>query len=614
MRKLFLRTLSVFALAWATSTQAEPFADFARAHRDALLLSTYVTVETAHQMATDPAVQADSLRALDAVGISKIYFETARGCPALPREEMIALRDFYTAHGYAVAAGLATHPSQPGFGTRADRGLAWFNYQSPATQQALDQNVRDSAAVFDELILDDFFCSGDESPESDAVRRGREWGTYRRDLLTGLAQSHVITPAKQVNPNCTVIIKFPQWYDLFDRYGYDPEREPQLFDRVFVGTEARGPHTQRFGFTQPSEGFNNFRWLAACSGKKIGGAWFDFVDSNPEEYVDHAWMSVLAGARELVLFSFPSLLKPDPGLDTLRRDFPKLVKLAAAVAESPPVGVMAYKPPNSPAGNDIYLFDHLAMLGIPLVPTPSFPADSSVSLLPTQAAADTNLLKKLTLAIKPGKTFVFTPGLLATAPDGEALSRLAGVQWPRELTPLNASHVRLPEDDLPVPRTLDLATRLKPVAARVVLSAVVQGELVPLLTELEKDYCRFLVLNVRAYGAADFLATGEYLLSPRDLGLADLPQPVCNILRRSIAGVYVGDADLPSRATIHSLGDAGWLVQNFRENPMTLTLTSPVAQFDRFKLHEIKTDKNRLLTVEIAPHSEIWLAPISSKE
>lgn len=614
MGNSFFRTIPVLALLWAASACAESFAEYARVHRDTLLLSTYVTVETAHKMATDPAVQAESLRALDAVGISKIYFETARGCPALPREEMIALRDFYTAHGYAVAAGLATHPSQPGFGTRADRGLAWFNYQSPATQQALEQNVRDTAAVFDELILDDFFCSGDESPESDTARRGREWGIYRRDLLTGLAQSHVITPAKQVNPNCTVIIKFPQWYDLFDRYGYDPEREPQLFDRIFVGTEARGPHTQRFGFTQPSEGFNNFRWLAACSGKKIGGAWFDFVDSNPEEYVDHAWMSVLAGARELVLFSFPSLLKPDLGLDTLRRDFPKLVKLAAAVAENPAVGVMAYKPPNSPAGNDIYLFDHLAMLGIPLIPTPTFSADAPVTLLSTQAAADAALLKKLTLAIKPGKTFVFTPGLLASSPDGEALSRLAGVQWPRELAPANASHVRLPEGDLPVPRTLDLATRLKPTAARVVLSAVVDGENVPLLTELEKDYCRFLVLNVRAYGAADFLATGEYLLSPRDLGLADLPQPACNILRRSIAGVYVGDVDLPSRATIHCLGDAGWLVQNFRENPITLRRTSPGQLHERYSVQSIKTDKNNTIAVDIPPHSEVWLAPVFAEE
>jgi hypothetical protein len=591
---------------------AGAFGDQARKARDVLSLSTYVTVETCHKMATDPAVQAESLAALEAMGITKIYFETSRGGPALPQEEMQFLRDFYTARGFAVAAGLATHPSQEGFGVRANEGLAWFNYQAPATQAALESVVRDSARVFDEIILDDFFCSGDTSPESVAARRGRDWGPYRRDLLTGLAQSHVISPAKAVNPGCNVIIKFPQWYDLFDVYGYDPERQPQLFDQVFVGTESRGPHTQRFGFTQPYEGFINYRWLAACSGAKIGGAWFDFVDSNPEEYVSHAWMSVLAGASELVLFSFPSLLKPDPGLDALRRDFNNLVWLARDVAEIPATGVVAYKPPNGPAGNDIYLLDHLGMLGIPLVPAAAFPSDVPVTLLPTQAAADPALLKRLTAAMKPGKIFVLTPGLLAAAPDGEALARLAGVKWPKPLAPLSASHVRAPEGAIEVPRGLDLATRLETTAARVVLWAEAAGTPVPLLTEAEKDGCKVLVLNVRGYGPEDFLATGEYLLSPRELGITDLPQPACDVLRRAIAGQFIGSVSMPSRITLHCLGEYGWVIQNFNTNPVALRVQG--APFQVVSLGLSGYDRDSVKTgatfeVRIEPHGRISIGP-----
>lgn len=592
----------------------ESFAELARAKRDALSLSTYVTVETSHKMATDPAVQVEALAALEANGISKVYFETARGGPALPREELITLRDFYTAKGYAVAAGLATHPSQPGFGTRADRGLIWFNYQSPATAEAIAGNVRDTAAVFDELILDDFFCSGDESAESNAARGSREWGTYRRDLLCGFARTNVIEVAKAVNPRCTTIIKFPQWYDLFDLYGYDPEREPQMFDRVFVGTESRGPHTKRFGFTQPYEGFVNYRWLASCSAGKAGGAggaWFDFVDSQPEEYVSHAWMSVLAGAKELVLFSFPSLLAKDPGLDCLRRDFPRLAELAEAVAKHPALGVVAYKPPNAPAVNDIYLLDHLGMLGIPLVPASTFPADAPVVLLPTQAAGDAALLKKVLAATKPGKTFVFTAGLLATAPDGEALARLAGVKCPRTPELLSAQAVRTPQGDLDVPRGLDLAARLTTSGARVVLSAVVDGEAVPLLTEFEKDYCRYLVLNLRGYGKADFEATGEYLLSPRELGLLDLPQPACDILRQGIAGVFVGGLSLPARVTVHDLGPAGWVVKNYTGRPIEVDFAHTVlCQTSREK--HAKENKNKQNKVKIDIDDMVWIRGNSS--
>ena len=592
--------MAVAAVVVAMQAGAQTFAEIAKQHRDTLMLSTYVTVETSRKLATDEDAREEALKALEAVGISKIYFETSRGCPAIPREEMVVLRYYFEGEGYAVAAGLATHPSQEGFGVRADRGLAWFNYQAPATQEALASIVRESAAVFDEVIVDDFYCSGDESAESDAARRGRDWGTYRRDLLTGLAQSHVMDVAKAANPKCSVIVKFPQWYDLFDVYGYDTERKPQIFDRVFVGTETRGPHTQRFGFTQPYEGFVNYRWIAGQSGDKIGGAWFDFVDSQPEEYVDHAWMSVLAGARELVLFSFPSLLTPDPGLDMLRRDFPALVELAKAVKDHPAVGVAGYKPANSAAGNDVYVFDHLGMLGIPLIPTHLFPANAPVALMPTQAAADGQLLKKLMLAIKPGKTFVFTPGLLAAAADGEAIARLAGVAWPKPLAPCSAAQVRMPGGDLDVPRGLDLATRLKTTTARVVLEALVEGEVVPLLTEFEKDGTRFLVLNLRGYGPEDFLATGEYLLSPRELGVLDLPQQATDMLRRALAGAFTGDLQLPSRATVHCLGEAGWLVQNFGSVPAGLEIGAR-------RFMSVGTDEHGRTQTEIALNGQVWL-------
>lgn len=590
----------VSACLLATTVSAETFAEYSRAQRDTLKLSTYATVETTHKLATDAAARAKSLAVLEAMGIQKLYLETSRGCPTLPEAELVFLRDFLRGHGYEVAAGIASHPSSPGYGVKASEGLIWFNYQSSKTQADVAETIRQSAKVFDEVIIDDFFCSGDKSEESNAARGTRDWGAYRRDLLTGLSQSMVLSPAREANPNVRVILKFPQWYDLFDAYGYDPEREPQLFDCVYVGTETRGPRTQRFGFTQPYEGFVNFRWLSSLSRGKIGGAWFDFGDCTGPEFVDQAWMSTLAGARELVVFSFPTFLSGHEGLDYLRDEFPKLVALARSVAAHPAKGIAAYKPPNSAAGNDIYLLDHLGMLGLPLVPVSEFPSSVAVTLLPTQAAADAALLKKITLAAKPGRTFVFTPGLLSAAADGEALSRMAGVAWPRELAPQQAGQVRIAGEDLAVARGLDLATRLVPGAARIVLAAVVDGEAVPLLTEQEKDGCRMLVLNLRGYGAADFEATGEYLLSPRELGMLDLPTPVCNVLRRAIAGVLVGDTQLPARTTLHLLGDAGCFVQNFNTESVEISLPRALIPGNRH-------DNKPLVQRKIPAGGRIWL-------
>ena len=51
----------------------------------------------------------------------------------------------------------------------------------------------------------------------------------------------VVGPAKAVNPNVKVIIKYPNWYDHFQGLGFNLEDGPQIFDGVWTGTETRDP-------------------------------------------------------------------------------------------------------------------------------------------------------------------------------------------------------------------------------------------------------------------------------------------------------------------------------------------------------------------------------------
>ena len=148
----------------------------------------------------------------------------------------------------------------------------------------------------------------------------------------------MIDPARAARPDIRMIIKFPQWYDRFHLFGYDPPRMAALFDQVWVGTEVRDPKTRRMGYVQPTEGYMNFRWLASVAGTKTTGAWFDHIECPANVFADQAFMSVLAGARELTLFRLGDLMEGHPGDAVLARRMPELFELAAKVSGKQPHG------------------------------------------------------------------------------------------------------------------------------------------------------------------------------------------------------------------------------------------------------------------------------------
>jgi len=137
-----------------------------------------------------------------------------------------------------------------------------------------------------EINPDDFLCSADTSEISNKARGEKSWSQYRMDLLTDLSGNLFIKTARDEKPNITIIIKYPQWYDRFHKFGYDVVREPKLYDKVWVGTETRGPATQRMGFVQQYEGFVNLRWLNSCSEGKVHGAWFDHIDCDEYDFIN----------------------------------------------------------------------------------------------------------------------------------------------------------------------------------------------------------------------------------------------------------------------------------------------------------------------------------------
>jgi hypothetical protein len=335
-----------------------------------LRLASYATSRHVEQLATDEAMRERALNTVERMGITKIYLEVYRGGHVVSPEHLIFARDWLREKDIEVVGGIATVPGGD-FGVRQEGPLGWFNWQNEKTQRDLEKVIRMAAGIFDTFIVDDFFCTGDISAESRAAKGDRSWGEYRRDLLSKLASSVFVGPAKEVNPDITMIVKYPQWYDRFHLFGYDTKTLPRIFDKVWVGTETRGRNTQRFGFVQPYEGFVNYRWLASIAGDKIGGAWFDHGDCAEHDFLDQAYTSVLAGASELVFFNFNNVMSGHPDHEKVVAELDRLAELAAFVREHPVIGVAAYKPPNSDPGGDMYIMDFLGMLGIPIIPVQS---------------------------------------------------------------------------------------------------------------------------------------------------------------------------------------------------------------------------------------------------
>ncbi len=560
----------------------------ARAQMGDLRFSSYATSRHVEQLATDETVRSRAWETIRRMGITKIYVEVYRGGHVVLPEHLIFVRDWLREKNIDVVGGIATVPGGD-FGVRQKGPLGWFNWQNKKTRRDIEKVIRTAAGIFDTFIVDDFLCTGDVSDESKAAKGGRSWGEYRRALLTELAESIFVEPARQVNPDITMIVKYPQWYDRFHLFGYDTETFPQIFDKVWVGTETRGRNTQRFGFVQPYEGFVNYRWLADIAGDKIGGAWFDHGDCLEYDFLDQAYMSVLAGAPELVFFNFNNIMQGHPDHEKVIAEFDRLAELAAFVREHPVIGIPAYKPPNSDPGGDMYIMDFLGMLGIPLVPVHKFPESAPVIFLPAQAASDPYLLNHINKARARGAYLIITTSLLIASPDADELMRIVGIGPEIKSEPIRARLLSFSPKTRNFENTDAMINLESPVEAGPGTTDIVctaGGKKFVLLSVYETPGGRIALLNTHTYNQADFDAVGEVLLCPRPLGLLDMAGYALSAFRAVFGNRMITEnnrtitpeplmpvLDGPACITIHPFDDGNCVVQNFNDEEVRVAVT-----------------------------------------
>jgi hypothetical protein len=561
---LFSRTLRwglTSLLAWVGNGPRMAAGEDLAATAQPLVVSVYATATDVLQQLAPDAVRAGTLARLRELGVTRVFLEGRRGDEYVPPATLAAVRDRLAEAGLRTAGGIATVPGSD-FGIRQDGPLGWLNWEAPRTRRDVAGFFTENAPVFSELIVDDFYCTGDTSAVSQAARAGRPWSVYRRDLLVSQVAPTLVDPARRARPDLRLIIKFPQWYDRFHLFGYDPERMAACFDSVWVGTEVRNPLTRRMGFVQPTEGYMNFRWLSSVCGPKTAGAWFDHIECTAENFVDQAFQSVLAGARELTLFRLGDVVAGHPGDALLVRRLPELRQLALRVQGAPRRGMVFYKPPNSEAHDNLYLADYLGMLGLPVLPEARFPERPELLFLGAQAAADPEVVAKLRSALATGTTCVVTPAFLRQA--GPAAQELAGVAPGASPDPAVVVSVGRGAAGESLPRGLEVDGSVTVTRARLHLAGTTRTSPVPLLTERRVGRGRLCVLNVRTFSDADFQAGDEWLLSPARLGWPELPAAVANPLRRALLGSLRVRFEAPAGVGLHLFAGAACLY-NFRD-------------------------------------------------
>ncbi len=205
----FLIGFQLFQNSVLQETENDDVWNYALSRKNDLRLSVYVTAQTVQKLFSTEEGRRETLSLLRCNGITKVYVEVYRSGLVVSPELLKESVAFLQQNDFEVVGGIATVPGGD-FGMKQEGTLGWFNWQNEKTQNDLRDVMKNAAPLFSTFIIDDFLCTADTSRESKAVKGDRSWSEYRRALLTKLSESVFIQPAKAVNPDIKMIIKYPQ--------------------------------------------------------------------------------------------------------------------------------------------------------------------------------------------------------------------------------------------------------------------------------------------------------------------------------------------------------------------------------------------------------------------
>ncbi len=514
------------------------------------------------------------------VKVDKIYLETHRDTLIVPQETLDAAKKFFKSKGVEVGGGIT-------YTVNEWNNFETFCYTKPDHRAYVQKVAEYTAKNFDDFILDDFFFTDCKCDHCIEAKGDMTWTEFRLKLMTEAGESLVIGPAKKVNPDVKVIIKYPNWYDDFQGLGFDLEHGPQMFDGVWTGTETRDPsgnqHLQNYLSYNVVRYYENLR-----PGHNFGG-WVDSggVTMSMDRYAEQLWLTMFAKAPEMALFAYNQLIdtkiserykapwqgtgtsfdwdemmKPVKQKDGREVTPTTLARAAGLVFETidpivgqlgNPVGIASYKAFNT-WGED-FLQNYLGMIGLPMNMLPYFPTDQKVVLLTEQAKGDPDLAEKIDAQLKRGGDVIVTTGLLNAVP--ELVSKFVETRIIGKALVNDFGYSGKSEKDIIIPQVRYFTND--------------SWEVVSAGRPLTGGTNGFPILLRGKYSIGNF-----YVLTVPDnyADLYEFPAGVLNTIRQTMSKDLKVSIEGPSMVSLFVYDNDTFIVESFLDEPVDITVVT----------------------------------------
>ena len=339
--------------------------------------------------------------------VKKVYLETYRDGYSADPALLKKVKKELSGLGFEVS-GCVTTTHLSDRAKHNESVMASSCYTDSAAKKKLKEIFEQAAALFNEIIIDDWFFTLCRCPECVSEKGKKSWDEYRGKLMADAAKKYVIAPAKKANPKVKIILKMPQWYEGYMNAGYDTEKLFPLFDGICAGTETRDYNKSPY---MPVYGGMLMRYLSELAPGKVKSAWFDIYMCDDKLFTEQAYQSVLAGASEIILFC--------AGVLPQKENIPIIEKLIEKTAQIDRLknfsGLFTVPFIREAAGKgDEGLHQYFLMAGIPVYLTPKTALKEKIHILSEQSAPPAGRAALFSALIKRKKDLVVTAGFAAS--------------------------------------------------------------------------------------------------------------------------------------------------------------------------------------------------------
>ncbi len=561
--------LAVVAILTVTAVQAGKYQNFK--------VSTYIRAQDVARMDDEKFLKSTWETVSSQVDLDKIYIETHRDAFIVPEKTLLKVKKFFQGKGLEVGGGITFTRSEPS-------DFETYSYAREVERQQVKHISEYTAKFFDDFILDDFFFIDLKNDDEIAAKGDKSWTEYRLRLMSDAGRELVVNPAKAVNPQVKVIIKYPNWYDHFHGLGFNLEEEPAYFDGLWTGTETRDPGSAQH--LQNYLSYNIVRYFDNIAPGRNYGGWVDAggIHMSMDRYAEQLHLTMLSRTPEIILWNYmqlaevkitPAMRAPwqDVGGNSFRYDemvapYTKNGKTITPTTMARfssqtlrqtdklmgflgnPIGLVSYKPYHS-SGED-FLQNYLGMIGLPMDMHPQWKDDRMQILLTQQAAKDPQIVEKIKRQLKKGGDVIITSGLLKNIKD-----KLADVVelYCGDLKAIvnDFGFAGKAEREFIIPQVKYFTNDAwEVVSAGRPLAGGVSGY--PILLRDTYSKGTLFVFTI-----------------PDDFGnLYDFPAPALNVIRRAMSkdvGAYI---EGPSKVSLFPYDNKTMVVENFNDNAVSL--------------------------------------------